>query len=87
MSLIINDEYSIEQSFDDKYNLDINECIVSINIYCKDNQLPFLNNFNYNDFTDVLKKNIDFSKIQITNTDEIESSDEEELTDDEYSDY
>ena len=87
MSLVINDEYSIEQSFDDKYNLDINECIVSIKIYCKDNQLPFLNNFNYNDFTDVLKKNIDFSKIQIINTDEIESSDEEELSDDEYSDY
>ena len=85
MSLIINDNYSIEKSFNDKYNLDLNECIISIQIYCKENSLPFLKKFNYNDFCNVIKKNIDFSKIQIDNVDDEESSDEE-LSDNEYLD-
>ena len=85
MSLIINDNYSIEQSFNDKYNYDLNECIVSIQIYCKENQLPFLKKFNYNDFCNVIKKNINFSKIEIHNVDDEESS-EDEISDDEYFD-
>ena len=48
MSLIINNDTTIEESFDDKYNLDINECIINIRIYCRNNNLPFLNNFKIN---------------------------------------
>lgn len=85
MSLIINNDYSIEQSFDDKYNMEINDCLVEIRIYCRNNNLPFFNKLNCNDFKDVIKKNINFSKINVINIDNIESS-EEELSDGDYSD-
>ena len=81
MSLIINNDTNIEQSFDDKYNLDINECIINIRMYCRNNNLPFFNNFKINEFMDVLKKNINFSKIEIYNND-ISDSDDEYINDD-----
>tara|TARA_B100001094_G_C18074659_1_gene741977 strand:+ start:672 stop:938 length:267 start_codon:yes stop_codon:yes gene_type:complete len=87
MTLIISDDYSIEKSFEDKYNLEINDCIVDIIIYCRNNNLPFINKFDYNDFMNVIKKNIDFSKIKIFNIDEEESSDEEIDSDDNSIEY
>lgn len=86
MSVIINDNYKLEESFDDKYNLEFNDCLVEIQIYCRNNNLPFLNKLDYNDFKDVIKKNINFSKIKIINTDLQESSDEEVTEEDYYSD-
>lgn len=83
MSIIINDNYSIEESLDNKYNLEFNECVASIKIYCNDNQLPFLKNFNYNEFYSVIKKNINFSKIEIRNVDDEEST-EDELSDNDF---
>ena len=87
MTLIISDDYSIEKSFEDKYNLEINDCIVDIIIYCRNNNLPFINKFDYNDFMNVIKKNIDFSKIKILDIDEEESSDEEIDSDDNSIEY
>ena len=46
---------------------------------------PWQNKFNYNDFCNVIKKNINFSKIEIHNVDDEESS-EDEISDDEYLD-
>tara|TARA_B100000131_G_C17689144_1_gene439888 strand:- start:128 stop:394 length:267 start_codon:yes stop_codon:yes gene_type:complete len=87
MTLIISDDYSIEKSFEDKYNLEINDCVVDIIIYCRNNNLPFINKFDYNDFMNVIKKNIDFSKIKIFDIDEEESSDEEIESDDNSIEY
>lgn len=87
MTLIISDDYSIEKSFEDKYNLEINDCIVDIIIFCRNNNLPFINKFDYNDFMNVIKKNIDFSKIKIFDIDEEELSDEEIESDDNSIEY
>ena len=78
MSLIISEDYSIEQSFNDKYNLELNDCIIEIKIYSRTNNLPFFNKFDNNDFIDVIKKNIDFSKIKIENKDIDNETDSEE---------
>ena len=83
MTLIINNEYSVKESFEDKYNLEINDCVVDIQLYCKNNNLPFINNFNYNHFMEIIKKNVNFSKIEVINIDD-ESSDEDVDSDDEY---
>ena len=83
MTLIINNDLTIEECFNEKYNMEFNDCVISIQIYSKDNNLPFLKNFDYNDLLNVIKKNIDFSKIEVINVDEEESSDEELLSDEE----
>ena len=84
MSLIINNDYTLEESFDDKYNLEINDCVIDIIQYCNTNNLPFLNKFNYNDFMDIIKKNINFSKIEIINNEYNEEEDDELIDEDKY---
>ena len=83
MTLIINNDLTIEESFNEKYNMEFNDCVISIQMYSKDNNLPFLTKFDYSDLLNVIKKNIDFSKIEVINVDEEESSDEELLSDEE----